>query len=85
MITLSGYYENTFLIAEDGPQVMQNLLSLLAQVPVGGKQIHDTNIVATMQTYGIQRLLTHNTQDFQRFSSCITVMPLEEATAKGGT
>jgi hypothetical protein len=34
----------------------------------------DTNIliVAAMQAYGIPALLTHNTQDFERFGKIIT-------------
>ena len=71
------YFTSRFLVAEDGPTVMEKLLALLGQVNVGGKQIHDANIVATMQTHGIRRLLTHNTSDFERFSAFITVMPLE--------
>ncbi len=35
------------------------------------------NIVATMQAYGIRHLLTHNTDDFKRFSGLITVLPIE--------
>ena len=42
-------FEAEFLIAEDSPQVTQLLLALLSSLPMGGKQIHDANIVATMQ------------------------------------
>jgi hypothetical protein len=38
--------------------------------------VHDANIVATMQVYGIRQLLTHNADDFTRFSAFITVVPL---------
>jgi predicted nucleic acid-binding protein len=65
-----------FRIAEDGPSVTTNLLSLVATIPVGGKQIHDANIVATMQTHGLRRLLTHNTADFARFVPMIQIEPL---------
>ncbi|UBF24522.1 hypothetical protein K9N68_22915 [Kovacikia minuta CCNUW1] len=53
---------------------------MIEQIPTGGRQIHDANIVATMQTYGVQNLLTHNTADFDRFSQVITVLPLIETT-----
>jgi predicted nucleic acid-binding protein len=69
-------FQSAFRIAEDGPGVMANLLTLCLAIPVGGKQIHDANIVATMQTYGIDKLLTHNTVDFARYQSLITVIPL---------
>ena len=70
------FFEQRFHIAEDGPQVTAQLPNLLSQVPVGGKQIHDTNIVATMQVHGIGRLLTHNAADFARFAGIITVIPV---------
>lgn len=69
-------FQARFRVAEDGPSVTERLLSLVETVPMGGKQIHDANIVATMQVYGIRRLLTHNARDFARFSQLITVVPL---------
>lgn len=70
------YFGSRFEIAEDGPAVTDRLLHLLEQVAVGGRQVHDANIVATMQAYGIRHLLTHNTADFARFAPWITVLPL---------
>lgn len=70
------YFSRRFYLAEDGADVTEKLLMLLQRVAVGGKQIHDANIVATMQVYSIRQLLTHNTTDFARFSSFITVLPL---------
>lgn len=70
------YFQTRFKVAEDGPEIMERLLALMAQVSVAGKQVHDANIVATMQTYGISHLLTHNTADFKRFAGLITVLPL---------
>lgn len=69
-------FQSRFLIAEDGPAVTAHLLSLLASVPCAGKQVHDANIAATMLTYGIARLLTHNVADFSRFAAVITLIPL---------
>jgi predicted nucleic acid-binding protein len=70
-------FRATFRIAEDTVAVMDQLLSLLATVSLGGKQVHDANIVATMLTHGIPKLLTHNTVDFARFSAYITVLPVD--------
>ena len=70
-------FESRFHIAEDNPLVTQHLLNLMEQMTIGGKQVHDANIVATMQAYGITRLLTHNTADFTRFSHLITLVPLD--------
>jgi predicted nucleic acid-binding protein len=69
-------FEAEFHVAEDNFQVTSNLLSLVSQTNIGGKHIHDANIVATMQAYGITRLLTENTVDFKNFSRLITVIPL---------
>jgi len=71
-----NYFSKTFFVAEDTAQVTEKLLSLIGQIPTGGKQIHDANIVATMQVYGIGHLLTHNISDFERFSDVITIVPL---------
>lgn len=70
------FFENQFRVAEDSPQVTARLLELLQQIPTGGRQVHDANIVATMLTVGVNRLLTHNTDDFERFSEFIIVLPL---------
>ena len=65
-----------FHIADDTSDVTTKLLALVQSVPMGGKQIHDANLVATMQAYGIPRLLTHNIVDFTRFGAAITVVPM---------
>ena len=64
-------YEAMFVVAEDLPIVAQQLYLLLEQIPFGGKQVHDANIVATMLAYGIPELLTHNAADFRRFGDRI--------------
>lgn len=69
-------FEAQFLIAEDGPSVTANLLSLLSSIPCSGKQIHDANLVATMLAHQIPQLVTHNVADFNRFALSITIMPL---------
>ena len=79
------YFESRFRVAEDNAQVTARLLALLETIPLGGKQVHDANIVATMQAYGISRLLTHNTADFRRFSALITVLSLDDVKHEPGT
>lgn len=63
-----------FEVLEDGPAVTDRLVSLCRQVPVGGKQIHDANIVATMLAYGERRLLTFNAVDFRRFADHVEIV-----------
>ena len=67
-------FEREYNVAEDRPDVFSELCRLLASTPVGGKQVHDANIVATMLAYGVTRLLTSNNADFRRFGSLIEVV-----------
>ena len=61
-------------VLEDGPEVTERLVSLCREVPGGGRQIHDANIVATMLTHGERRLLTFNLADFRRFGDRIELV-----------
>ena len=63
-----------FEILEDGPVVMESLIALCREVPVGGRQIHDANIVATMLAHGERRLLTFNASDFRRYGDRIELV-----------
>lgn len=67
-------FERDFNVAEDGPEVFNQLLGLVARFPTGGKQVHDANLVATMIVHGITRLLTFNTGDFRRFGLMIEII-----------
>ncbi|MCY4364986.1 MAG: type II toxin-antitoxin system VapC family toxin [Chloroflexi bacterium] len=65
---------DSFEVLEDGRTVTDWLLLLCRRIPVGGKQIHDANIVATMLAYGEDRLLTFNEADFRRFQDHIQLV-----------
>lgn len=69
-------FQQVFHIAEDSPQVTEKLLDLLQRISIGGRQVYDANIVATMLSVGVDRLLTHNVGDFERFTNLITIVPL---------
>jgi predicted nucleic acid-binding protein len=69
-------FAGTYRIAEDGPAVTAELLTLLNVVTLAGSQVHDANVVATMLAHGIPRILTNNVVHFNRFASFITVEPL---------
>lgn len=64
----------SFEILEDGPVVTEALVALCREVDVGGQQIHDANIVATMLVHGENRLLTFNTADFRRYGDRIELV-----------
>ena len=69
-----GRMIGSFEILEDGPAVTESLVALCRDVAVGGRQIHDANIVATMLTHGERRLLTFNTADFRRYGDRIELL-----------
>ncbi|HYN22495.1 MAG TPA: VapC toxin family PIN domain ribonuclease, partial [Thermoanaerobaculia bacterium] len=72
------YFQSHFQVADEGPEVTAKLLDLIEERQIGGKQIHDANIVATMRVNGITSLLTNNPGDFARYSTVIQVIPLVE-------
>ena len=63
-----------FEILEDGPMVTASLVALIREVPIGGSQVHDANIVATMLVHGERRLLTLNTANFRRYGDRIVLV-----------
>ncbi|MBE7512410.1 MAG: PIN domain-containing protein [Anaerolineales bacterium] len=67
-------FETTYRIADETPAVSQELYKLMETVSLGGKQIHDANIVATMMAYQIPLLFTLNIVDFQRFNHLIRII-----------
>ena len=69
-------FQECFSIAEDGPAATARLLEVLRELSVGGKQVHDANIVATMLVNDIHSILTHNADDYRRFAGLIAVLPL---------
>ena len=73
-----SFFQSNFSVAEDNYQVTHHLMMLIEQIPVGGRQIHDANIVATMQAYNIPKLLTHNIKDFERYADLIEILPIVE-------
>jgi predicted nucleic acid-binding protein len=70
-------FQQVFCVAEDQPAVLDRLLALLGAHLGAGRQVHDTNIVATMLEHGIHRLLTFNAADFRRFAGIIEFEPTQ--------
>ena len=65
---------SSFEILEDGPGVTESLIELCREVPIGGSQVHDANIVATMLAHRERRLLTFNVADFRRYGDRIELV-----------
>lgn len=74
---LAAELQALFRVADDDVGVTSQLLRLLREYPVGGKQIHDANIIATMLTCGVDQLVTMNYSDMQRFSPLVDVIHLQ--------
>ena len=60
-----------FTVLEDGPLVTERLFALCREIPVGGRQLHDANIVATMLAHDERQILTLNTAHFRRYLDLI--------------
>lgn len=71
------HFEQRWTVLSDTAAVRTALFTLADNIPIGGRQIHDANLVATMLAYGIPVLCTNNPLHFQRFASWITIQPLE--------
>ena len=56
-----------FQIADETEEVTKILVDLVKSYDIKGKNIHDTNIVATMMVNQIPTLFTLNTDDFKKF------------------
>ncbi|BAU57052.1 PIN domain-containing protein [Halorhodospira halochloris] len=67
------YFEEHFEVADDTGAVAEHLQALMTDFSIGGKQVHDANIVATMMAVGVPALLTHNVTDFKRFENYISI------------
>ncbi|MBK1704375.1 VapC toxin family PIN domain ribonuclease [Halochromatium glycolicum] len=72
-----------FQVADDTAAVSAQLLKLMGEFQVGGKQVHDANVVATMLAYGIPKLLTHNVKDFERFGKVIRIERIDSLRCMG--
>jgi predicted nucleic acid-binding protein len=71
-------FQTNFTLVAENSRVLAQLVELIKEVPIAGKQVHDANIVATMLVYGINSLLTYNMDDFKRFSGKIQLLAPED-------
>ena len=63
----------TFL--PDNERCIQIWRELVITYNVRGVQVHDARLVAIMQAYGLNRILTMNQQDFLRYANIQAVHP----------
>jgi predicted nucleic acid-binding protein len=62
-------------VLKEDDAVLAELLTLVREYQVLGKQVHDANIVATMLANGIGQLATLNFADFRPFEEEIAIEP----------
>ncbi|MBI5915775.1 MAG: hypothetical protein HY842_10385 [Bacteroidetes bacterium] len=72
--SITEFYKN-FEILYDNEQVLTNWLQLLPALTTN-KDVFDFNIAATLRANGIRHILTHNANDFSKFSDWLTILPL---------
>ncbi len=66
------FFQRRFTLLPDREELLARWHDLVRRRGIIGIRSYDARLVAAMQTYGIERLLTFNTEHFRRFS--ITVV-----------
>lgn len=66
-----------FEIYYEVPAAYRQWHDLVMGMQLKGIQVHDARIVALMLTHGIQRILTFNSDDFQRYAGIEALSPQE--------
>ncbi len=69
-------WRSACVVVEENLGVLAELLALVRERQVRGKQVHDANIVATMRSKSITRLATLNVGDFERYEDDISIEAL---------
>ncbi len=68
-------FRRDFTVINETNDTLGNWLSLLPQITTS-RDVFDFNIAATLQSAGINHILTHNVSDFKKFSNWLNVLPL---------
>ena len=64
------------VVLDENTAVLVELLALVRDHQVKGKQVHDANIVATMRAKNVRRLATLNLGDIERYENDISIETL---------
>jgi predicted nucleic acid-binding protein len=67
--------DSILTVLHDTPAVYSHWRKLLVEHEVKGVQVHDARIAGAMQVHGIERLLTYNPRDFNRYAGITPVSP----------
>lgn len=74
-----GVIEQIFPLLPDMPGVYSACRKLVVQFGVSSVQVHDARLVAIMQVYQIEHILSFNTSDFLRYTS-VGITAIDPAT-----
>ena len=66
-----NFFQRRFTLLPDRAELVERWHILVKTLGIKGFKSHDARLVAAMQTYGIQRILTFNAGDFKVFSVTI--------------
>jgi predicted nucleic acid-binding protein len=72
-----------FTVLDETPAVFARWEQLVVQYQVVGKTAHDARLVAAMLVHGVNRLLTFNTPDFQRYPGITVISPRDVLSSTG--
>jgi predicted nucleic acid-binding protein len=67
--------QKRFPLLDESSEIFARWLELVKQFPISGKRVHDARLVAVLQTYGVENLITFNLSDFAGFPSLSLVDP----------
>jgi predicted nucleic acid-binding protein len=62
-----GFFQRRFTLLPDREELLPRWHDLVRGLDITGIRSYDARLVAAMQTYGIERLLTFNAEHFRRF------------------
>jgi predicted nucleic acid-binding protein len=65
-----------FRICDEGQDVLDTLLELIEKRNLPPRLVHDANIVATMLTNGVSKLITNDKSDFVPLSDLVTIVEI---------
>jgi predicted nucleic acid-binding protein len=69
------FFQENFQILFENQNVLTEWQNLLPRL-TSHRDLFDFNIAATLKVYNIPYILTHNVNDFVKFSDFVTVLPL---------
>lgn len=75
MLKNIAIFRKDFIVISETDDTLDAWLLLLPQITTS-KDVFDFNIAATLQSAGLDHILTHNVSDFKKFSTWLTVIPM---------